>query len=57
MALASLGALTAMLVTYALNRRYQRDFNREWAESLRIKGKKPLGEDALAKMVRDATRR
>jgi putative membrane protein len=56
MALASLGALTAMLVTYALNRRYQRDFNREWAESLRVKGKKPLGEDALAKMVRDSER-
>jgi putative membrane protein len=52
MALASLGALVAMLVTYLLNRRYQRDFNREWAESLRVKGKRPLGEDALARMVR-----
>ena len=54
MALASLGALIAMLVTYAINRRYQRDFNREWAESLRVKGKKPLGEDALARLMRDA---
>ena len=27
-----------MLVTYAINRRYQRDFNREWAESLRAEG-------------------
>jgi putative membrane protein len=53
MALASLGALTAMLVTYAINRRFQRDFNREWAESLRVKGKKPLGEDALAELVRN----
>ena len=44
----ALGALIAMLVTYAINRRYQRDFNREWAESLRVKHKKPLGEDALA---------
>ncbi len=53
MALASLGALIAMLVTYAINRRFQRDFNREWAESLRVKHKKPLGEDALAKLVRE----
>jgi putative membrane protein len=55
MALASLGALIAMLVTYAINRRYQRDFNREWAESLRVKGKRPLGEDALARLMRDST--
>ena len=54
MALASLGALIAMLVTYALNRRYQRDFNREWADSLRVKHKRPLGEDALSRMVRNA---
>ena len=54
MALASLGALIAMLVTYAINRRYQRDFNREWAESLRVKGKRPLGEDALARLVKGA---
>ena len=43
-----------MLVTYAINRRYQRDFNREWAESLRVKGKRPLGEDALARLVKGA---
>ncbi len=53
MALASLGALVAMLVTYAINRRFQRDFNREWAESLRVKGKRPLGEDELARLVRE----
>lgn len=52
MALASLGALIAMLVTVAVNRRYQRDFNREWAESIRVKHNAPLGEDALAKMTR-----
>ena len=52
MALASLGALVAMLVTVFLNTRYQRDFNREWAESLRVKHKAPLGEDALARMTR-----
>lgn len=57
MALASLGALIAMLVTFALNRRFQRDFNREWAESLRVKGKRPLGEDALARLMRKSERK
>jgi putative membrane protein len=57
MALASLGALLAMLVTYALNRRFQRDFNREWAESLRVKGKRPLGEDALGRYIRQGEKR
>jgi putative membrane protein len=47
MALASLGALIAMIVTALINRRMQRDFAREWAESIRVKRKKPLGEEAL----------
>lgn len=37
MALASLGALIAMCATAFINGRLQRDFGREWAESLRIK--------------------
>jgi putative membrane protein len=52
MALASLGALTAMLLTVAVNLRFQRDFNREWVESFRVKHKAPLGEDSLARMTR-----
>ena len=51
MALASLGGLIAMLVTAAINRRYQRDFAREWAESLRVKKRRPLGEDELKRMI------
>jgi putative membrane protein len=47
MALASLGGLIAMSVTALINRRMQRDFAREWAESIRIKRIKPLGEEAL----------
>ena len=47
MALASLGALLAMGVTAAINVRQQRDFAREWIESLRVKQKRPLGENAL----------
>jgi len=57
MALASLGALIAMLVTVALNWRFQRDFNREWADSFRVKHKAPLGEDALERMTRRLRRR
>ena len=37
MGLASLGALIAMLLTYAINRRTQRDFAREWAQSVRLR--------------------
>ena len=55
MALASLGALTAMLLTMALNRYIQRDFAREWANSLRIKGNLPLGEDAIIRLWQEKT--
>jgi len=51
MALASLGALIAMLVTAAINARLQRDFAREFAESLRVKGNLPLGEEEIARML------
>ena len=37
MALASLGALIAMLLTFAINRRTQHDFAREWAQSVKLK--------------------
>lgn len=51
MALATLGAVIAMFVTAAINWRWQRDFAREWAESLRVKSARPLGEDALAERL------
>lgn len=50
MALAALGALIAMLVTVGINWRLQRDFGREWADSLRIKHKTPHGEEAIKRM-------
>ena len=52
MALASLGALLAMCITAAINWRLQRDFAREWVESLRVKHKAPLGEDEFARLAR-----
>ena len=53
MALASLGALIAMLVTVAINARLQVDFAREWSDSLKVKNAEPLGETAIARMVKD----
>lgn len=55
MALASLGALITMLVTAAINARYQRDFAREWADSFRVHEHEPLGEVALARLRGKAT--
>ena len=52
MALASLGAVTAMTVTALINIRLQRDFAQKWNESLSIKGRLPLGEDQI-KRYRD----
>ena len=49
MLLASLGALVAMLVTALINWRSQRDFGREWADSLRVRHPRPLGEEVLAR--------
>jgi len=51
MALASLGALIAMTITVFINRGMQRDFANEWAESIRVKRKKPLGEGAADKSL------
>lgn len=51
--LATLGALIAMGVTAALNIRLQKDFAREWSESLRVKDSRPLGEDEIVRLLND----
>jgi len=56
MALASLGALAAMVVTAAVNLSLQRDFAAEWNESLRVKIFQPLGENEI-KPIRRKRRR
>lgn len=53
MAMATLGAIFAMLLTAAINISLQRDFARELAESLRVKRKGPLGEEEIARMLRE----
>ncbi len=57
MALASLGALIALLVTLAINRSIQRDFNREWVNSLKVKRVLPLGEDEIIRLLKEKRNR
>lgn len=52
MALAGCGALTAMLITAAINHRLQRDFAREWTDSLEVKDARPYGEAEIARMLK-----
>jgi len=54
MALAALGALIAMLLTLLVNVFLQRDFAAEWADSLRVKGKEPLGEERISEMLAES---
>ncbi len=54
MALASLGAVVCMAVTMTVNLCLQRDFAREWQESLRVKDPQPLGEEAIARMLHES---
>jgi putative membrane protein len=56
MALASLGALIAMTVTALININLQRDFAKEWNESLTVKGQLPLGEDQIRRFLDDTER-
>lgn len=50
MGLASIGAVLAMLITAGINMYLQRDFGREWGESLRVKQKRPLGDYEISRL-------
>jgi putative membrane protein len=50
MALATVGAVISMCITAAVNVRLQKDFARDWVESLRVKDVRPLGEEAIHRM-------
>ncbi len=52
MALASLGAVLTMTLAMAVNLRLQRDFAREFRDSLRVKRPEPLGEVQIGRMRR-----
>lgn len=53
MTLAALGATITMTGTALVNARLQRDFAREWVDSLKVKSQAPLGEDAITRMLND----
>lgn len=52
MALASVGALIAMLLTALVNACLRPDFVRTWRDSLRVKRTLPLGEEELERLLR-----
>jgi len=52
-ALATLGSLIASLAIAAVHAALDRDFTREWVESLRVKGPTPLGEVAVERLLHD----
>ena len=52
MALASLGAFIAMLITIFINMRIQEGFREEWKLSLSIKSNEPLGEDEIGRLLK-----
>jgi putative membrane protein len=53
MALAGLGALITMSFAMMINARLQRDFAQEWLDSLRVKHPEPLGEERIARLMKD----
>jgi putative membrane protein len=53
MLLASTGAALALTLAALVHRRLDRDFQREWAASLRVKHAEPLGEVAAARLRRE----
>jgi len=50
MLLATTGAALALTLTALVHRRLDRDFQREWAASLRVKHAEPLGEVAVERL-------
>jgi putative membrane protein len=47
MALATLGAMLALAITFAFNLCYQKDFQREWRDSLAVKHSEPVSKEQL----------
>lgn len=51
MLLAAIGSLTTTMLVLGINFTLDRNFTREWVESLRVKRRKPLGEVAVAELL------
>ena len=56
MALASLGAFIAMVITASINIYIQKSFREEWKLSLSIKSNVPLGEDEINRLLNEKNR-
>ena len=56
MALATLGAMLTIALTFAVNAGLRRDFARELTESLRVKHPEPLGEERLEQLLGERAR-
>ncbi len=50
MLLATVGAVISLSIAAAIHRSLSRDFQSEWAESLRVRKKQPLGEEEIARL-------
>jgi putative membrane protein len=50
MLLATVGALIALTIAALIHRSLSRDFQHEWAESLSVKRKEPLGEVEIERL-------
>ena len=53
MALATLGAIVTISITFAVNFALRRDFAHELAESVRVKHPDPLGEEEIGRMLEE----
>lgn len=57
MSLALVGSLIATTVTASINALIDRDFAREWSESLRVKRRQPLGEIEIVRLLSERQRK
>jgi putative membrane protein len=56
MSLAALGAAVALAATALVEATLRRDFGAEIAESVRVKDRRPLGEEAILRALRRRAR-
>jgi putative membrane protein len=57
MFLAAIGSLFTTLLVLSINFTLDRNFTRDWIESLRVKRRRPLGEVAIAELFEKMRRR
>jgi putative membrane protein len=53
MALAALGAIITMIIVAGFNYFFNKNFFKDWRNSLRIKRKKPMGEEEIVRLLEE----